>query len=91
MKQPRKKPVMWKERDHGLGINRAVLADEAMALEHSIWKAAKLTTKLGVSFERFCELCEAAMDVAGVEEFEFSDVHADCGIHAGKPLSRKAV
>jgi hypothetical protein len=55
---------MLTEEDHGLGINRDVPAGQVFDLEQAIYLAAKRADLLGVSMERFLELCEAALDVA---------------------------
>jgi len=50
------------ENDHGLGINRDVEESEVHNLEQSINDAATKANALGVSPERFLELCKAAQD-----------------------------
>jgi hypothetical protein len=55
------------EEEHGLGINRKVARAKVEA-QRAIYSAAQMSQSLGVKWEQFLELCEAAVDVAGTEE-----------------------
>jgi hypothetical protein len=59
-----KRAELWNEDQHGLGFKGSAPRAQVEQLESTIWSAAIQAQALGVPFERFCELCEAAMDVA---------------------------
>jgi hypothetical protein len=52
------------EDDHGLGINKVVPRAVVEKLEQHIMSAATVAILLGVSYERFSDLCDAAFDTA---------------------------
>lgn len=64
------KKLMWGEEEHGLGINRNVASDEVLAFERAIFTAAQTSESLGVTAERFLDLCQAAVDVCQVDADE---------------------
>jgi hypothetical protein len=55
---------MLQEVDHGLGIRRSVPAAHVEAFEEAMMETARRAVALGVSFDRGCDLLEAAMDTA---------------------------
>jgi hypothetical protein len=52
------------EDDHGLGINKAVPLAVVEKLEWYIYSAANISAGLGMDWDHFNDLCDAAFDVA---------------------------
>jgi hypothetical protein len=51
----------WGPEEHGLG-NRKIARDKVEALEQAILTAVQVSESLRIKWERFLELCEAAVD-----------------------------
>lgn len=65
MKKQSNKPVeKMAETAHGLGINCSVPRAVVENLEWHIWIAANISAGLGMDWDHFNDLCDAAFDVA---------------------------
>ena len=68
MAKRKKQPLMMREEDHGLGINRDVPQAKVINLELEIFNAAIKAQRLGVAMEKFLELCECAYVTELIDE-----------------------